>query len=107
MLRDERATKPQGKKTSAHKGDGEFGPNSSLLAPYRPLTGMLVARASIRPKFDSSRDLRLLFGQPLAENVTEKEARPKVDCSSRRGNQLTPVFEARPKLCFQFYSSGP
>jgi hypothetical protein len=25
---------------------------------------MLVARASIRPKFDSSRDLRLLFGQP-------------------------------------------
>jgi hypothetical protein len=55
---------PQGKKTSAHKGDGEFGPNSSLLAPHRPLTGMLVARASIRPKFDSSRDLRLLFGQP-------------------------------------------
>jgi hypothetical protein len=28
---------------------------------------MLVVRASIRPKFDSSRDPRLLFGQPLAK----------------------------------------
>jgi hypothetical protein len=37
VLRDKRATPLQAQKTPAREGDGEFGPNSSLLVGQRPL----------------------------------------------------------------------
>jgi len=37
VLRNERATQPQGKNSFSPEGGGEFGPRPSLLTPYVPL----------------------------------------------------------------------
>ena len=47
VLRNERATKPQAKKTPAPRGGGCFEPNSSLLTPQRPLR----VSSSFAPRF--------------------------------------------------------
>ena len=44
-------------------------PNDTVINTQQTDAGMLVVRASIRLKFDSSRDLRRLFGQPLGSNL--------------------------------------
>ena len=60
---------------------------------------MLVVRASIQPKFDSSRDPRLFFGQPLIDSVAFKE--PDLYKMGQRGITQNKSDYPSPKDCRQ------